>query len=113
MSVSVLRWTARAWSVAAIALVVAFIVGERSNPSTVNEWIGFLFFPSGICAGMALAWRSEWVGGAVTVASFVAFYVFRFVTAGAFPAGWAWLVFAAPGFLFLATAALSRSASEE
>lgn len=99
--VPALRWTARIWSVASILLVLAFIVGERSLPSTPDEWLGFLFFPFGISLGMLLAWWNERVGGLVTVGSLGVFYVIRFMTAGAFPAGWAWLVFAAPGFLFV------------
>ena len=31
--VPALRWTARVWSVASVALVLAFIVGEGSHPS--------------------------------------------------------------------------------
>lgn len=106
-----LRCTARVWSVASVALVVAFIVGERSNPSGTDEWLGFLFFPLGICAGMVLAWWREGAGGIVTVASLGVFYLFRFGTTGSFPEGWAWLTFAAPGFLFLLTWFLSRKAS--
>lgn len=100
--VPVLRRTARLWSLASILLVLAFIVGERSLPSNTDEWLGFLFFPFGICAGMVVAWWKERLGGLITVASFALFYIVQFMTAGAFPRGWAWLVFAAPGFLFLA-----------
>jgi hypothetical protein len=59
---------------------------------------------------MVLAWWNERLGGIVTVASLAVFYVFRFLTANAFPSGWAWLVFAAPGFLFLVTWLVSRRA---
>ena len=45
-------------------------------------------------------------------ASFVVFYAIRLVTAGAFPKGWAWLIFAAPGFLFLVASFLSRKANQ-
>lgn len=110
-AVSVVRWTARLWSLASVALVLGFIVGEGLNPSGRNEWLGFLFFPFGICAGMILAWRREAAGGMVTVGCLGAFYVLRFATAGVFPQGWAWLAFAAPGFLFLLAWFLSRPAS--
>lgn len=105
------RWIARIWSVASIALILAFIVGERSLPSNAREWIGFVFFPFGISAGMILAWRNELAGGALTVASLVVFYLVQRAMAGVFPQGWAWLVFAAPGFLFLATWLLARRSS--
>lgn len=96
------------WSVASIVLVLAFIVGERSLPSAPDEWLGFLFFPLGASVGMLLGWWNERIGGIITVGSLGVFYLLHFTTAGAFPRGWAWLVFAAPGFLFLLTWFLSR-----
>lgn len=109
---AVLRWTARVWSLGTIILVLAFIVGEGDNPVGPDEWLGFLFFPFGICVGMVLAWRWEALGGIVTVGSFGVFYMVRLATAGRLPEGWAWLVFAAPGFLFLLAWFLSRKATE-
>lgn len=103
-----LRWAARVWSVASVALVLAFIVGEGFNPSGRNEWLGVLFFPVGISVGMILAWWKEGLGGSITVGSLLAFYVLHLTTAGTFPKGWAWLAFAAPGFLFLLSSQLSR-----
>jgi len=106
--VSALRWTARVWSVASVALVLGFIVGEGFNPSGLNEWLGVLLFPVGISIGMILAWWKEGLGGSITVGSLLAFYVVHLTTAGTFPKGWAWLAFAAPGFLFLLSSHLSR-----
>ena len=106
--VSALRWTARVWSVASVALVLGFIVGEGFNPSGLNEWLGVLLFPVGISIGMILAWWKEGLGGSITVGSLLAFYVVHLTTAGTFPKGWAWLAFAAPGFLFLLSSQLSR-----
>jgi hypothetical protein len=106
--VSALRWTARVWSVASVALVLAFIVGEGVKPSGPSEWLGFLFFPLGISVGMILAWWKEGLGGSITVGSLLTFYVVHRTTAGTFPKGWAWLAFAAPGFLFLLSSHWSR-----
>ncbi|MBI3656708.1 MAG: hypothetical protein HY232_09850 [Acidobacteria bacterium] len=103
-----LRWSARVWSVASVALVLAFIVGEGFNPSGPNEWLGALFFPVGISFGMILAWWKEGLGGIITVGSLLAFFVVHLTTAGTLPKGGAWLVFAAPGFLFLLSSLLSR-----
>jgi hypothetical protein len=103
-----LRWTARVWSVASIALILAFIVGEGSHPSGAHEWLEFLFFPVGISLGMILAWWRESFGGSITVGSLLAFYVAHLTIADTFPKGWAWLAFAAPGFLFLLSSHLSR-----
>jgi hypothetical protein len=95
------EWTARFWSLASVGLVLAFVFGEGVHPASTIEWVGFLFFPLGITIGMAIGWWREGLGGAITVACLGAFYVLHLVTSGRFPSGWAWLVFAAPGFLFL------------
>ena len=95
-----IRWIARAWSIATIVLVVLFLVGEPFDPSRA-QWLGLLFFPLGVCAGMIVAWWKEALGGSITVSSLLAFYAVHFATAERFPAGWAFLAFAAPGFLFL------------
>ena len=108
----VIRWTARAWSVASVGLILAFLVGEGFHPSqiTAREWLGLVFFPVGITVGMILAWWREGLGGAITVASLAVFYLIPLATAGALPKGWAFLVFAMPGFLFLLYWATVRSA---
>lgn len=97
----VVRWTARAWAVATIGIVLLLSVGEGVYPAGPAEWIGFLLYPVGICVGMILAWWREGLGGGITVGSLVAFYIFHTATAGNLPRGWAWLVLAVPGFLFL------------
>jgi hypothetical protein len=111
MLIRAIRWTARVWAIASIGLILAFLVGEGFHPSQVRarEWLGLLFFPVGICAGMVLAWWKEGLGGAITVLSLVAFYGIHLATAGTFPRGWAWWVFAAPGFLFLLSWQQSRA----
>jgi len=102
-----LRWTARIWSVVSVALVLGFIVGEGLN-ATGYEWLGLLFFPFGISVGMILAWWKEGLGGGITIGSLAAFYLVHLTTVGTFPKGWAWLAFAAPGFLFLLASLVSR-----
>ncbi len=105
---SAVRWTARLWSIAAIVLLAGFVVGEGVNPSEPHEALGLVFFPLGICVGMVLAWWREALGGWITVGSLAAFYVLHVATSGALPRGFAWLAFAAPGFLFLVAWGLSR-----
>jgi hypothetical protein len=106
-----IRWTARAWAVASVGLILAFVVGEGFHPSQIKarEWLGLVFFPVGISAGMILAWWREGLGGTITVASLAIFYLIHFATAGTFPKGWAFLVFAIPGSLFLFCWQRSRS----
>ena len=96
-------WLARGLAVVSIGLILAFLVGEGFHPSQVRarEWLGLIFFPVGICVGMIVAWRRELVGGLITVGSLAVFYVIHLATAGTFPRGWAFVVFAAPGFLFV------------
>jgi hypothetical protein len=103
----VLRWVARVWSIASIVLVGLFFVGEPFNPRG-GEWLGLIFFPLGVCLGMVAAWWKESLGGFVTVASLAAFYGVNWATVGRLPAGWAFLAFAAPGFLFVASWIVSR-----
>jgi len=62
---------------------------------------------------MILAWWKEGVGGSVTVGSLLVFYAIHLATARTLPKGWAWLVLAAPGFLFLLCWYRSREASTE
>jgi hypothetical protein len=102
-SVRVLRWSARLSSILVVGVVLVFVFGEGLNLSrfTMRELVLFLFFPFGVCLGMALAWRWEGLGGGVTVASLAAFYLVHRVLSPGFPKGLALVAMAAPGFLFL------------
>jgi hypothetical protein len=91
-----------------LVLIAGFIVGEGVHLSGWHEYLGFVFFPFGISVGMVVAWWSEALGGSITVGSLAVFYLIYLRTAGTFPPGWAWVVFAAPGFLFLLAAFLLR-----
>jgi hypothetical protein len=93
-------------------LVLLFLIGEGINPTTTTEWLGFLFFPVGICAGLILAWWKEAIGGIITIGSLLAFYAIHLATAGILPKGGAWLAFAAPGFLFLLSWYRSRKVTD-
>ncbi len=106
-----LRWIARVWGAASIAVLVLFVAGEGLDPGKIaaREWVGFLFFPIGIAAGMIVAWWREGLGGAITLLSLIAFYgVYGLLMSGAAPRGPAFLVFAAPGALFLLSWIRSR-----
>jgi len=96
-----IRWIARLWSVASILIILLLCVGEGVHYTGPMQWLGFLFYPVGISIGMILAWRRECLGGGITVACLVVFYMIHLATAGVLPRGWGWLVLAAPGFLFL------------
>ena len=100
---TVIEALARLGSVASIALLVMLFVGEGLNPSAItrNEWIGLLFFPIGIVIGMVIAWWKEGVGAAITVGSLAGFYLVWGWLLRNHIGGWAFVVFASPGFLFL------------
>ncbi|MEA4906859.1 MAG: hypothetical protein GYA17_15280 [Chloroflexi bacterium] len=108
-----LRWVARIGSVASLALLLLFFIGEGFSPTqlTAEEWLGLLFFPFGVAAGMLLAWWKETWGGSITLLSLAAFYgLYGYLMHGEFPQGAAFLIFSAPGIVFLAAAGLDYAA---
>ena len=110
-SIALLRWIARVWSIASLGLILAFFIGEGFSPAqvSVKEWLGLLFFPVGVVAGMVVAWRHEGWGGGIATASLLAFYgVYGYLLNGAFPRGWAFAAIGAPGVLFLVTWLVER-----
>lgn len=103
LALAVIELLARVGSIASITLLVMLFAGEGLHPSQVapKEWVGLLFFPTGVVIGMIVAWWKEGVGSAVTVGSLVAFYLVYGYLMRNHLGGWAFIVFASPGFLFL------------
>jgi hypothetical protein len=79
---------------------------------TARELLLFVFFPLGVSLGMLVAWRWEGLGGGITVASLIAFYLVHFLQSSQFPRGLAFVTVAAPGFLFLLYWLWTRSAAK-
>ena len=102
-SYPVIRWTARILSVASVAFLLAFVIGEKFNPAlfTPRELLQFLFFSLGISTGLIIAWWMEGLGGGIAIGSLLMFYVINFTASGKLPRGWALWAFTAPAFLFL------------
>lgn len=73
---------------------------------TAGEAVAFLFFPVGVVVGLVVAWRRELVGSLITVGSLVLFYLYMSAWGSLRPPGPYFLLFAAPGFLHLASALL-------
>jgi hypothetical protein len=99
-----LRWSARVLSILSTAVIVLFLTGERFDVSRISgrEWIGLFLFPLGVIVGFAVAWWNEGMGGAITTASLLAFYlIYGLLLRGNINLGWAFIVFASPGLLFL------------
>jgi hypothetical protein len=107
MPVVVIRWLARAASLASIGLLVAFATSGGSWP-TALEWALIACFPVGTVVGMAIAWRKEIAGGLVTLASLAAFYAIYAVAGGGPPTGPWFVAFAAPGLALLGCGIASR-----
>jgi hypothetical protein len=107
------RWIARIWSLASLAFIAAFAFGggEGSNFPTATEIVALALFPVGVLAGMLVAWRYEAIGGATTLISLAAFYLWMETVGGRWPRGPYFVLLAAPGFLFLAAWLLERKRS--
>jgi hypothetical protein len=107
-SAALICWIARAWGVASSLLLLAFAFGGREHLRlTTVEAVGFLFFPVGVIVGFTLAWWRELTGGLVTVASLTFFYLWLFARDGRLSAGPYFILFAAPGFLHIASSLLA------
>ncbi len=105
----VLRWTARATSVASILLLGMFAFGgsEAFTP-TATEAVALAFFPGGVALGMLLGWWREGLGGLITLISLGLFYAWLIALGGHAPRTPLFLIFSSPGLLFLACWLLGR-----
>jgi hypothetical protein len=68
VAASVLKWTARLWSLASLGFLAMFMIGEGFNPLaalTSRQWAWFVCFPFGVSAGLALGWWRQTAGGAI------------------------------------------------
>lgn len=94
---------ARVTSIASITLLVMLFAGETFHPSEIsrNEWIGLVFFPTGVVIGMVIAWWKEGVGAVVTIGSLLGFYLVWGYLLRNHIGGWAFVAFASPSVLFL------------
>ena len=103
LPLAVIELLARAGSIASITLLAMIFFGEesRSHEISRNEWIGLTFFPLGVAIGMIIAWWKEALGSVLTVASLIGFYVVYGYLLQNHIGGWWFIVFSAPGFLFL------------
>ena len=94
---------ARVGSIASITLLILLFMDEAFHPAEIspNEWAGLLFFPLGVMIGMIVAWWKEGWGAAVTLVSLLAFYMVYGYLLRNHIGGWAFIVLASPGFVFL------------
>ncbi len=106
IATSVTRWVARLWSLASLALIALLAVGTGGFPD-LRDVIGLGLFPIGVAVGFVIAWWREGLGGALSVASLVGFYIWHVVESGRLPQGPYFLLLSAPGILFLLVAFLA------
>jgi len=105
---AILRWTAHAWGAASSVLLLAFAFGGREHLRfTGGEALAFLLFPIGVIVGFVVAWWRGLVGGLITVGSLALFYLYAFV-GGSKWVGPYFILFAAPGFLHIASVLLAK-----
>ncbi len=109
------RWIARIWSLLSLGFVLMIFVGEAiaadAGPGfTGRDLILMSFFPVGVLAGLILGWWKEGLGGGLTLASLIAFYLALWLMDGRWPGGPYFALVAAPGLLFLVCRLRSRSA---
>jgi hypothetical protein len=107
--IRILRWIARAASLASLGLLAMFATSGGTAPST-SEWLLLAFFPIGVAIGMLVAWRSEILGGTIAAASLGAFYAIISLDAARPPAGPWFVVFASPALVLLACGVMTRVA---
>ena len=100
---AVVELLARVTSIASITLLLMLFASELLNPSEVapRQWVGLVFFPLGVIVGMIIAWWKEGLGSAITLGSLLGLYLVYGYFMRYHIAGWAFIVFASPGFLFL------------
>ncbi len=62
-------------SIISITVMLTFLNSDIPTFGQISpkQWVGFLFFPVGVIAGMLLGWWREILGGAVTVVSLLGF----------------------------------------
>ena len=86
-----MRWTARVTSAVVIATLLLFLIGERgaerSSRPNRQEFIGLLFFPTGVVVGLMLAWWREGLGAAIALGSLAAFSADHMFLRGGIPGG--------------------------
>ena len=112
---AVCRWIrriARTWGIASALLLLVFAFGGHEHLRfSVGEAIGFLLFPVGVIVGFVIAWFRELIGGLVTVGCFFLFSLLLLAWSGRWP-GIYFILFAAPGFLHIASFILARRWSD-
>lgn len=106
--VRVIRWLARAASLASLGLLAMFATSGGAAPSA-SEWLLLAFFPIGVAAGMILAWWREILGGGIAAASLLAFHAIVSLDQSRPSVSIWFLVFTSPALALLACGLITRA----
>lgn len=100
---ALIKFLARLGSVTSITLLLLLFQAEALHPSEVpvRQWFALIFFPIGVIIGLIIAWWKEGLGVSFTLGSLLAFYFVYGYLLRYHVAGWAFVAFASPAFLFL------------
>jgi len=115
MAYQIIKWFARILSLLCISFVLLFVIGEGYNPFKIGlSALGkHIFFPFGVCIGLIVAWRKDWLGGIISILSFAGFYILHYFSSGRLPKGPWFFIIAFPGILFLLAYFISRLKKQE
>ena len=116
---SLIRRIARIWSIVCFGFFVFIIIMEILFPHGGEGWrprdvVLAVFMPVGVFLGMALAWRREGLGGALTTLSAIGFYLAMLILDGDLPQPGVFAMLVPviiPGILFLISWVLHRRPS--
>jgi hypothetical protein len=98
-----LRWVARGVGACTVGLFTMIAAGEGMQPLLLSRSEMLMFSALFVAlAGLVIAWRHEGLGGAMSVAGVMAFYLLNFAARGRFPGGFFFPMMFLPGLLFLA-----------
>jgi len=95
--------------------MLAFAFGQGFNPAALSlkEILLFACFPVAAFIGLAIAWVRPLTGGTLCILGLVGFYVLHLAFTGRLPAGFAFLLFVLPGWLFVISEFLSPVRCQE
>ena len=112
---TILLWLARIYSIAGIAILLLFFLGEGlfaedPSPLSFTAAEGFLFalFPVGVGIGLLIGTWMPRFGGWLATLALIGFYLFFFVDRGELPGGPWFVIFAGGGPALVAADWLKR-----
>ncbi len=104
-SAKIIRALAKIGSLASLGFLSMFVVAHFTQGELPaigsHEWLGLMFFPIGVMAGLLLSWWKEALGGWLTVGNLIAFYCWNLMNSGHLPGGPYFILLTLPGLMFL------------